>query len=160
MWNSLSLRTENPFHSYSSKIVVDTSLIDKGSCSSQFFCFWTASTNFLMIAWSSMSVIASISLFSSQVLRNPLKIFRSYMQSTFFLVFSFCYCSENTFTSSSLTTSNLAATIVLFRTTNWVHSTKKVGVVMSLADMSLARVTRKIHHLGSGCSGLQILQVF
>ena len=65
-------------------------------------------------------------LFSSQVSRNSLKTFKSYK--VFFFVFSLSKLSENSFTCSSFSKTNLLATAIILNnteaTTHSVHSTK------------------------------------
>ena len=81
---------------------------------------------FFLLYGEKISEIAHFFLFSSQVSRNSLKTFKSYK--VFLFVFSLSKLSENSFTCSSFSKTNLLATALILNnteaTTHSVHSTK------------------------------------
>lgn len=88
----------------------------------------------------------------TQLSRNYLKIFRSH--SVFFLVFSVSCCLENVITSSSLTTTNLAAKTNILQDKQTRPSQQNLkNQELYLSQYCHSCYIWKIRHLDSGCSG-------
>ena len=118
-------------------------LRDEGSYSSPFF-FRTATTNFLIISCRSSGVISSISLFSSLASIYSLKTFISYKVCFFAFSFFKSFCKLfNFFVADGRKPAQHAVIRLNSKrdARNQFNKKKKAGIVTSLNDTTLTKVT-------------------